>query len=361
MTLVDTLAWLVDIPSPTGQEGQLCEALSRRFGWTYAREHVRRVGKSVVVGPRTGRPLILLVGHIDTVPSQGQGPAQVDGGRLYGLGTSDMKSGVAVMVHLLEDDAVREAPFDVVGVFYDAEEGPDAGNGLEPVLQQMSWLSGAEFAVVLEPTDLELQLGCQGTANATVRFEGKTAHSARPWLGENAVTKAGTWLAGLHERQPEEHVVTGLSFYEVFSVTQATAGIARNVIPGRFDLHLNYRFPPDVTPEAARKRISEIAAPADVVEVHEIVPGAPVPEGNPHLDRLIRATGARITPKQAWTDVARLARYKIPAVNYGPGEVVQAHQATESVPIANLRPAHEALLGFLTEPPTADKWPAVSG
>ena len=352
MTVLDTLCWLVDTPSPTGQEGQLCEALSRRLGSTYASEHIRRIGNSLAVGGRTGRPLLLLVGHIDTVPPQGQGPAQVEGGRLLGLGTSDMKSGVAVMVHLLEEETVREGPFDVVGVFYDAEEGPDAGNGLEPVLQKLSWLSEAEFAVVLEPTDLELQLGCQGTANATVRFEGKSAHSARPWLGENAVTKAGAWLADLHERQPEEHVVSGLSFYEVFSVTQASAGVARNVIPGRFDLHLNYRFPPDVSPEAARRRMSEIAAPADALEVHEIVPGAPVPEGNPHLDRLIRATGAPLTPKQAWTDVARLARYGIPAVNYGPGEVAQAHQATESVPIANLGPALEALLGFLAEAPS---------
>ncbi len=351
MTLVDTLAWLVDIPSPTGREGRLCEALSARLGSTYPRERLRRIGKSLVVGAGTGRPLILLVGHIDTVPSQGQGPARVDGGRMFGLGTSDMKSGVAVMVHLLEEEAVREGPSDVVGVFYDAEEGPYAENGLEPVLQEMSWLREAEFAVVLEPSDLELQLGCQGTANATVRFEGRAAHSARPWLGENAITKAGAWLADLHERQPEEHVVAGLSFYEVFSVTQATAGIARNVIPGSFDLHLNYRFPPDVTPDAARERLSEIAAPADAVEIHEIVPGAPVPEGNPYLDRLIRATGALITPKQAWTDVARLARYGIPAVNYGPGEVAQAHQAAESVPIANLDPAYQALLGFLTETP----------
>lgn len=350
MTPIDTLAWLVDIPSPTGQEGRLCEALAGRLGSTYPTDHIRRIGKSLVVGARSGRPLILLVGHIDTVPSQGQGPARVEAGRMFGLGTSDMKSGVAVMVHLLEEEVVRRGPFDAVGVFYDAEEGPDAGNGLEPVLQEMPWLSEAEFAVVLEPTDLELQLGCQGTANATVRFEGKTAHSARPWLGENAITKGGAWLADLHERAPEEHVVAGLSFFEVFSVTQASAGLARNVIPGRFDLHLNYRFPPDVTAGEANERLAEIAAPADAIEVHEIVPGAPVPEGNPHLDRLARATNAPVTPKQAWTDVARLARYGIPAVNYGPGEVAQCHQATESVPITNLAPAYEALLAFLTDP-----------
>lgn len=351
MSLVETLAWLVDIPSPTGHEGPICDALAQRLEATYRQEHVRRIGNSLVVGARAGRPLILLVGHIDTVPPQGQGPARVEGGRFLGLGTSDMKAGVAVMLHLIEADAVRNGPYDVVAVFYDAEEGPNENNGLEPVLQAAEWLSGARFAVVLEPTDLELQLGCQGTATATVSFRGKAAHSARPWLGENAITKAGSWLAELHERRPEERVIAGLSFYEVFSVTMASGGMARNVIPAAFDLNLNYRFPPDVSSEAALDRILEVAAPADRVEVREVVAGAPVPEGDPYLDRLARVTRARLTPKQAWTDVARLARYGIPAVNYGPGEVAQAHQVSESVPVANLDPAYEALLGFLTEAP----------
>ena len=349
MTLLDTLAWLVDIPSVIGEEGPLCEALAGRLGDTYREEDVRRTRNSLVVGSRTGRPLVLLVGHIDTVPWQGQGPAHVEGDRLYGLGTSDMKSGVAVMIHLLEDRSVREGPYDVVGVFYDAEEGPDDGNGLEPVLQRFSWLSEAEFSVVAEPTDLELQLGCQGVVNATVRFQGRAAHSARPWLGENAVTKAGSWLANLHARAPEPFEVAGLTFYEVFSVTRATGGVANNVIPSTFDLHLNYRFPPHRTGADALARLAEITAGADSVDIQECVDGAPVPEGNPFLERLITIAEAPVTPKQAWTDVARLAKYGIPAVNYGPGEVSQAHQANESIPIANLDPAFETLRRFLTE------------
>ena len=348
MTLFDTLSWLVDIPSVTGEEGPLCEALAARLGRTYREEDISRIGNSVVVGTPTDRPLVLLVGHIDTVPRQGQGPARVEEGRLFGLGTSDMKSGVAVMVHLLEDRSVRDGPYDVVGVFYDAEEGPHALNGLEPVLQGLPWLAEAAFAVVTEPTDLELQLGCQGLVNATVRFEGKAAHSARPWLGVNAVTKAGNWLAGLHERAPEPFEVGGLTFYEVFSVTRATAGVANNVIPAAFDLNLNYRFAPHRSGSDALARLAEITAGADSVDVKECVGGAPVPEGNPFLDRLVAVSDAPVTPKQAWTDVARLARYGIPAANYGPGEVAQAHKATESVPIANLDPAYEALRCFLT-------------
>ena len=347
--LAETLAWLVNIPSPTGQETAICDAIARRMRSTYPPDQIRRIGDSLVVGSPGPGPLILLVGHIDTVPPQGQGPARIEEGVMFGLGTSDMKSGVAVMIHLLEEDAVRNGPYEVVGVFYHGEEGTFADNGLEPVLQETKWLSEAAFAVVVEPTDLELQLGCQGTANATVGFRGKAAHSARPWLGENAITKAGAWLESLHHRQPVEHVLAGLSFFEVFSVTRAAAGVANNVIPADFDLHLNYRFPPHLTLDQAQERMIEVAEPADNLEIHEVVPGAPIPEGNPYLDLLKQVTQAPVTPKQAWTDVARLSQHGIAAVNYGPGEVAQAHQVTESVPINNLDQAYQALLRFLTE------------
>ena len=349
MTLVDTLAWLVDIPSVTGEEGPLCEALAGRLGGVCPDGDIRRSGNSLVAGPRTGRPMVLLVGHIDTVPAQGQGPARMEGGRLWGLGASDMKAGVAVMIHLLEDPAVRNGPYDVVGVFYDVEEGPHKNNGLGPVLRTFSWLEEAGFAVVLEPTDLELQLGCQGVVNAAVRFEGRAAHSARPWLGENAVTKAGNWLAGLHGRDPDPHEVGGLTFYEVFSVTKAGGGVANNVIPASFELNLNYRFAPHRDREGALARLAEVAEGADSVEVKELVDGAPVPEGNPFLDRLVRISEAPVTPKQAWTDVARLAAHGIPAVNYGPGETAQAHQADESIPLDSLPAAYRTLRRFLTQ------------
>ena len=349
MSLLDTLVWLVDIPSVTGEEGPLCEALAGRLSGAYSGAEIRRTGNSLAAGPRTGRPLVLLVGHIDTVPAQGQGPARIEGGRLRGLGASDMKSGAAVMIHLLEDPAVRNGPYDVVGVFYDAEEGPFEQNGLGPVLEEFPWLAEACFAVVMEPTDLELQLGCQGVVNAAVRFEGKAAHSARPWLGENAVTKAGSWLAGLHGRDPDPHEVGGLTFYEVFSVTRAGGGVANNVIPASFELNLNYRFAPHRSRAAVLARLAEVTEGADSVEIKEVVDGAPVPEGNPFLERLVRISKAPVTPKQAWTDIARLAAQGIPAVNYGPGETAQAHQAAESVPAANLEVARETLRRFLTE------------
>jgi succinyl-diaminopimelate desuccinylase len=345
--LVSTLVDLVDTRSEIGDEGRLCTKLSERLMSTWGIDGVERLGNSLLVGKRANRPLILLVGHVDTVPAQGQGPAVIEEGRLTGLGASDMKSGLAVMVHLLEDPAVRLGPYDVVGVFYDKEEGPAEENGLEPVLQAASWLADAEFAVVLEPTDLELQVGCVGTINATVRFEGHSAHSARPWLGENAVTKAGSWLADLHTRAPESHVIDGLEFKEVFSVTSASGGIARNIIPARFDVNLNYRFAPDKTLDEAEALLREIGAPADRVEIVDRAPAGPVPEGNPHFERLAGVSGAPRTAKQAWTDVARLAIYGIPAVNYGPGETAQAHQVAESVALDNLRTVFNALKRFL--------------
>ncbi len=346
--LIATLTNLVNTPSIVGSEGRLCTLLAERLMPTWGRDSVERIGNSVVVGKRTGRPLLTLYGHIDTVPAQGQTGSRIEDGRLHGLGSSDMKAGVAVMVHLLEDPVVRNGPYDVIGVFYDREEGPATENGLIEVLARASWLSDAEFAVVLEPTDLEIQLGCQGVINATAVFEGAAAHSARPWLGENAVSKAGEWLARLHAIEPRPVVVGGHEFREVVTVTKAAGGVANNIVPARFEANVNYRFPPTMDVAEAETRLRELAAGADRLEVTDRAPAAPVPEGNAHLDRLIAGSGARQTPKQAWTDVARLTERGVPAINFGPGEVNQAHQPGESVPLGNLDRAYATLYDFLT-------------
>lgn len=341
--LVETLRWLVDTPSETGNEGRICTQVATRLLPGRGEPAVRRVGNSLVVGERTGRPLVLLVGHLDTVPSQGQGDARVEDGRLWGLGAADMKGGVAVMIHLLEDPAVRTGPYDVVGVFYEKEEGPAEENGLEDVLSREPWLDEAEFAVVLEPSDGEIQLGCNGAINARVTFLGRASHSARPWWGENAITKAGAWLAELHQREPEPVLIGGLEFREVMSVTQAEGGIARNVIPPRFDLNLNYRFSPRRSLEEAITHLEEVCAPADELEVVDAAPAGPVDVEHPLVAELRTASGANLAAKQGWTDVARLGSRGIPAVNFGPGETSRAHQADESVPLAHLGQSFSAL------------------
>ncbi|CAN5372694.1 MAG: succinyl-diaminopimelate desuccinylase [Acidimicrobiia bacterium] len=346
--LHQTLAELVDIPSVTGNEGRLCTAIAERLMPTWTLEGVTRVGNSLVVGRPNGRPMIVLYGHIDTVPVQGNAAARIEGDRMYGLGTTDMKAGVAVMIHLLENQEIIDGPYDVVGVFYDKEEGPSADNGLEEVLDRVPWLTGSQLAVVLEPTDLRLELGCNGMINADVVFTGRAAHSARPWMGENAVTKAGAWLDRLHRMQPESVYVEGLEYREVFSVTRAGGGIANNIIPSEFVVNLNYRFPPVYQLDEAERRLRLIAADADAVTVRDRAAAGAVPVGNEHIERLSVVLGASRAGKQGWTDVARLSGRGVAAVNYGPGDPSLAHRPDESVVLANLDIAYDGLGRFLT-------------
>jgi len=342
--LAETLTELIEIPSETGNEEEITTALEFRL----SRElPVERLGNSLVVGRRTGRPFFVLYGHTDTVPEQGNGAPVVHNGRMRGLGASDMKAGLAVMVHLLEAAEPIAGPFDLIGVFYDKEEGPADENGLEDVLNGFPWLVEADLSIVLEPTDLQVEVGCNGALNADVVFEGQAAHAARPWLGDNAITKAGQWLSEMHDRRPERVVVDGLEFREVFSVTRADGGIANNVIPARFVANVNYRFPPIYELADAEARLREICAPAREVVVKDRAPAAKVPVGNPHLTRLESLSGRGRSAKQGWTDVARLSGRGAPAVNYGPGEVTQAHQAGESVALANLDEAFAVMRRFL--------------
>ena len=347
--LADTLLSLVQIHSVSGSEGHLATAVTERLLPSQGREGIDRIGNNLVVGRRTGRPLLMLAGHLDTVPAQGDNRARIEGDRLYGLGASDMKAGLTVMIHLLEDPEVRTGPYDVIGVFYDMEEGPAERNGLGTVLEKGPWLAEAEFAVVLEPTGLEVQLGCVGGINARASFLGRGAHSARPWLGVNAITRAGEWLAAMNNTQPVSVWVGGLEFKEVMSVTTASGGVASNVIPARFDLNVNYRFPPGMSLAEAEGRLLALLAGVDEVTILDGAPAGPVPEESPHLVRLMDLCAAPPAPKQGWTDVARLAQVGVPAANYGPGDPDQAHQANESAPVAALEQAFSVLKRLIVE------------
>jgi succinyl-diaminopimelate desuccinylase len=345
VTLLDTLIEIVNIPSVTGSEEALCGWLEERYRDRYA---VQRIGKSLIVGkPADGVVFTALYGHTDTVPVQGDPSARIEGDRLIGLGTSDMKAGLAVMIELL-DGGVGEAEGTLVGVFYDEEEGPAANNGLEAVLDTAPWLIDAEISIVLEPTNLDLELGCNGALNADVIFRGSTSHSARPWLGENAITKAGEWLAALHDREPEVVEIGDLEYREVFSVTKARGGIANNIIPGEFVVNLNHRFPPVYSIEEAEMRLREVAADADEVIITDRAPSGKIDLDSTALARLDGLIGRQHMAKQGWTDVARLTARGAVAVNYGPGEVPQAHQVNESVPIENLDMVYDVLERYLT-------------
>ena len=335
---VDTLRWLVDIPSVTGAEAAIRDAIGERLD----RMPQQLIADSLVVGePRPGA--VLLVGHLDTVPLQGHVGARTDGDRVYGLGSTDMKGGLAVMIHLIEE----LGPGQVACVFYAGEEGPLSGNQLGMILEAAPWLAEASAGVVMEPTDLAVEAGCQGAINADVTFRGEAAHSARPWLGDNAITKAGEFLTAMRGLEPEPHVVKGLEFREVISVTTARGGVANNVVPASFVLNLNYRFAPDRSIEEAVERLRLVSAAADGFEITDLAPAGAVDVDHPVFQALLEATGAEVLPKQGWTDVAQLSAAGIPAVNFGPGEPGLAHKPGESVRISDLSWAYDALLAVL--------------
>lgn len=348
-SLVDLLVDLLGFPSVTGEEGPLADWLERRY--RDRGEHVQRVGDSLVVGAEDpDRPNIALVGHIDVVPptDDDRHPRVVDD-LVVGRGASDMKSGVAVAMDCFEDPDLRDGWANLLLVCYAREEGAHADNELGPLLEAVPELSDLDLAVVLEPTDLEVQLGCLGALNALVTFRGTAAHAARPWFGDNALTKAGPLLAALHDRAPRHVEVDDLVYREVVSATVArTANTARNVIPDRFEVNLNYRFAPNKDIAAAEAALAGIVAGRGDIEVVDRAPPAPPHRDDPLVARFLEAVEAPVAPKQAWTDVARFAAVGVPALNYGPGLTAQAHQAGEHVPVANLTAARQALARFLT-------------
>lgn len=339
MTLTDTLAWLVDIPSETGNEQDIRDAISDRLSG-----HPQQVVEASLVVGEPGPGKVALVGHTDTVPLQGHVGSQIEGDRLFGLGATDMKGGLAVMVHILEDLGTGR----VVGVFYAGEEGPLAGNELGPILDAIPALAEIEAGIVMEPTNREVHAGCQGSVNARVSFIGEAGHSARPWRGVNAVTKAGPFLTTMDALQPELHPIEGLEFKEVMSVTRANGGVANNIIPGRFELNVNYRFSPDRTTEEAVERLREVCSEADEFEVVDVAPAAYPETSHPLFQSLIDTAGTDVSHKQGWTDVAQLAERGIPGINFGPGETALAHKPGESIALDDLTWAYDVLRRILT-------------
>jgi len=322
----------------------------------WARQHfgpgeVVRQSHSLVLGgpkPDDVRPLIAFLGHLDTVPAHAEdGPVRREGDRLFGLGASDMKSGLAVMMALAELFPRTLSRYQWAFVFYEREEGPYLENGLGPLLKTVPWLKDIAFGIAMEPTDNIVQVGCVGSLHATVTFRGRSAHSARPWQGENAVHKAAPLLTELLALAPVEVDCGGFPFREVLSVTRAEGGRARNVIPDVFTLNLNYRFAPGKSLEQAQQDVLSRVAGRAEVSFTDLSPSGRVCSDNPHYQRFVSVTGLKAESKQAWTDVAQLAAHGIDAVNFGPGETAQAHQKNESVSVTALGLAYEKLAAFL--------------
>jgi len=347
--LLERLLFFLERPSVIGEEKLLCDDLERRIGESSGWE-TERISNNLMVRrsePNPALPAIVFAGHLDTVP-QPEEPIEVrvEGDLVYGRGASDMKAGDAVMLALLENLDWRAARFEPKFVFYEREEGPYAENGLEAVFAGSPWVLEADLAVVPEPTDGALEVGCVGTSQIEVTFRGKSSHAARPWQGENAITKAGRFLAALHERPAGEVVVDGLSFYEVLTPTTARGGRAKNVVPDSFWVNVNHRFAPGKGIDDVRRLFDDLLGDEATYEIPDFAPSGSVDLDNPLLQELI-STGLEVRPKQAWTDVARFAERGVPAVNFGPGSPSQAHQDAEHARLPLLEDCYARLEKFL--------------
>ncbi|MET8805566.1 succinyl-diaminopimelate desuccinylase [Streptomyces sp. NPDC004546] len=335
---------LVDLPSESGQEARIADAVHTALR---ALPHltVERVGNSLVARTRLGGGgRALIAGHLDTVPAAGNLPSRLADDRVHGLGACDMKGGVAVALRLAA--TVAEPVRDLTYVFYECEEVEGDRNGLARIgAERPDLLADAELAVLMEPSDAGVEAGCQGILTADIVVRGARAHTARAWQGVNAAHKAGQVLQRLDAHRPERVLVDGLEYREGLSAVAVRAGVAGNVVPDECVVTVNCRFAPNRSPEEAEAYVRALF-PEYEVRVTEVVGGA-----LPHLDRvgdLVAALGAEPRPKLGWTDVARFAALGVPALNYGPGDPSLAHTAGEYVPVAHLRACEERLRAWLS-------------
>lgn len=338
-------AALCDIESVSGGEGPLAGEIEAALG-SLPHLTVARDGDAVVARTDLGRDeRVLLAGHLDTVPVAGNLPTRRDGDVLWGRGTADMKGGVAVALRLAAH--VPASNRDVTYVFYDNEEVEAAKNGLGRVARNHpEWLAG-DFAVLLEPTSSLVEGGCNGTLRAAVEVRGKAAHSARWWMGDNAIHAAGEVLDRLGAYRPAEVEVDGLGYREGLNAVGIAGGVAGNVIPDRCVVTVNYRFAPSKTVAEAAEHVRDVFDGFDV-SLTDSAPGARPGLEHPAAASFHAAVGGLPRGKDGWTDVARFAELGVPAVNYGPGDPLLAHHDEERVDVAEIVGCEQRMRAWLT-------------
>ncbi|MHA6629317.1 succinyl-diaminopimelate desuccinylase [Pseudonocardia sichuanensis] len=342
---VDLCAALVDVPSVSGDEGALADALEHALREQAPHLRVLRSGHAVLARTDLGRERrVLLAGHIDTVPIADNVPSRRDGDRLYGCGTSDMKAGDAVFAHLAA--ALPEPRHDLTFVFYDCEEVEADRNGLGRIEREhRDWLA-ADLALLGEPTNGAVEAGCQGTLRAEITTRGRRAHSARSWLGENAVHAAEPVLRRLAGYAARDVDIDGCRYREGLQAVRIAGGVAGNVVPDECVVTVNFRFAPDRDAAAAEQHVREVFDGFELA-VTDLSPGALPGLGATAAQEFLAATGTRPSAKYGWTDVSRFAALGIPALNYGPGDPNLAHTREEHVEPAKIAEAVDVLRRFL--------------
>ncbi|WP_245931031.1 succinyl-diaminopimelate desuccinylase [Actinokineospora auranticolor] len=331
---VDLTAALVDVPSVSGDEATLADAVQRALRTQAPHLEVVRSGNAVLARTNLGRPSrVVFAGHIDTVPVNDNLPVRRTETHLHGLGTVDMKGGDAVMLHLAA--AVPDPRHDLTFLFYDCEEVEAVRNGLGRVERDLrEWMDG-DLAIVCEPSNAVVEAGCQGTMRIELRKSGVRAHTARGWMGVNAIHALSPALETLAAYQPRTVDIDGCVYREGMQAVHIEGGVAGNVVPDAALLRINFRFAPDRSVAQAEAHLREVFAGHEF-EVVDFSAGALPGLSAPAAQELVAAAGGEPVAKLGWTDVARFAALGIPAVNFGPGDPLLCHTQQENVPIADI-------------------------
>ncbi len=352
LDIVDLTCALIETPSESGQEQALADAIEQALR---ALPHLQvvRDGDTVIARTSLGRAeRIIIAGHLDTVPSSGNdraivveagetapvadnaGDTSVSESRLYGLGACDMKGGLAVQLKLAQD--LHQPNRDITFVFYECEEVEATRNGLKRLAESRPELLEGDFAILMEPSGAVIEAGCQGTMRVEVRARGRRAHTARGWMGENAIHATAEILNRINDYSPRWPVIDGLEYREGLQAVFIKGGVAGNVVPDEAVVTINHRFAPDRTPSEAETHLRELFQGFDLTVV-DVAAGAMPGLALPAAAAFLATTGGVARPKYGWTDVARFTALGIPAVNFGPADPSLAHTPHEFVPTEQLR------------------------
>ena len=336
---------LVNLESVSGNEATIADAVEEQLRGL-GHLDVARFGNTVVARTDQGHPeRVVIAGHLDTVPLNDNLPARRDEEHLHGLGTCDMKGGVAVALRIAATMPVTNR--DITFLFYDCEEVEAERNGLKRLGDTHPELLRADFAILMEPSDAGVEAGCQGTLRVDVITRGERAHSARSWRGRNAIHGAQEVLARLNAYEPRRPVIDGLEYHEGLNAVFVQGGVAGNVVPDLCTVSVNFRFAPDRSEADALAHVREVFDGFEI-EVSDSAPAAMPGLSVPAAAAFVEAVGGAVNPKFGWTDVARFSALGIPAVNFGPGDPHLAHKQDERVPIEHLHRVERRLRAWLT-------------
>jgi len=337
---------LVNISSVSKDEKSIADSIEKTLQG-YGHLKITRVSNSLVAQTNFGnKQRVVIAGHIDTVPANNNFPGKMTNSEIVGLGSVDMKSGIAVALRLASE--ITNSNFDITYLFYESEEIETKFNGLELITKQQKDLLNCDFAILMEPTNGILEVGCQGSLRFEVSSTGKRSHSARWWNGENAIHKTNKILEILNNYKSREPEIDGYKFREGLQAVKINGGIAGNVVPDFVSVSINHRFAPDTTIDQATTNMKNLFKDFNFHLV-DAANAAPTGLANPLIREFVSSVGKNIAPKFGWTDVARFANAGIPAINFGPGDPNLAHHPDEKVSITQINDVYETLKKWLTK------------